>query len=180
MTLALVLAHWKNVVIVAAVLTMVGFCHARDQAIADRAVARRDLAAVNHALDSTAALKRGIDTLVVHDLKTITRTIASVDTLRDSVLKHLTDTVLVERFVTRTDSALRACSALANDCAAFRSLTATREAAFEAKIHALENGAIVRRRWYDGRLSIGPCAGIGRDGKTFWGACGSVSVLRWP
>lgn len=45
---------------------------------------------------------------------------ARVDTLRDSVLTRLTDTVYVREYVTRTDSALRACSALADDCRQFR------------------------------------------------------------
>lgn len=50
---------------------------------------------------------------------------ARVDTLRDSILYQLHDTVAVIRYVARTDSALKACSDLSNSCERFRLHTDT-------------------------------------------------------
>lgn len=45
---------------------------------------------------------------------------ARVDSIRDTVPVWQHDTVYVREYVTRTDSALKACSLLADDCQAFR------------------------------------------------------------
>jgi hypothetical protein len=76
-----------------------------------------------------------VETLFVHDSVRLTRLAVRYDTLRDTVLAHLTDTVLVKQFIAATDSGKRACVETANDCAAFR-LSANQEiATLRAEAH---------------------------------------------
>lgn len=90
--------------------------------------------------DSILAIEKPIvvrlDTVVQHDTRTVTRTIARVDSLRDTLLVHLTDTLVVKEYVARTDSALKACTELSNDCAAFRASALTAIKALETKLAA--------------------------------------------
>ena len=118
MTLALLLRYWKEAVIVALVLGLVAMCHARDRALIQRGEALQRA----HVADST--------------LKAVTPKLARVDTLRDTLLTHLTDTVLVKEYVTRTDSAIKACSDLLGDCTAFRAYATTTIQALRDKLSA--------------------------------------------
>ena len=68
------------------------------------------------------------DTLIVHDTVKLSRLAIRYDTLRDTVLAHLSDTVLVKQFIAVTDSGKKVCTEQANDCAAFR-LAANQEIA---------------------------------------------------
>jgi hypothetical protein len=64
---------------------------------------------------------------------------ARVDTLRDSVLLRLTDTAYVTRYVLQTDSALQACTDLADSCAVFRLKTDTAIKALSAERDIYKN-----------------------------------------
>jgi hypothetical protein len=79
-----------------------------------------------------------VDTLVVHDTVTVRVAIDRVVTLRDTVLQHLTDTMLVKQYVARTDTALHACSELSDDCAQFRALAVQKFAADSNKFIAFK------------------------------------------
>jgi hypothetical protein len=46
--------------------------------------------------------------------------VTETETLHDTVLAHLTDTVLVKTFVATADTQARVCTEVTNDCAAFR------------------------------------------------------------
>lgn len=76
------------------------------------------------------------DTVLVRDTVRVMRLVARVDSLRDTLLIHLTDTVRVLQYVARTDSALKACSDLSHDCAAFRESATATIRALEQKLAA--------------------------------------------
>ena len=144
----LLLKYWQGGVAVVAILGFVAMCHARDTALTERGEARERARAADsvsreraRAADSVLRVTAGrlarVDTLLVRDTVTVRRTIARVDSLRDTLLVRLTDTLVVKEFIARTDSALQACSALAGDCAAFRSIAQQRFAAYEARIAAM-------------------------------------------
>lgn len=86
---------------------------------------------------------------------------ARVDTLRDSLV--ITDTLSVIRYVAAADSALQACTELANSCQVFR-LTADSSLAAERKVNdALRQYAesvkpsLVQRNWW----AVGILAALG-------------------
>ena len=56
------------------------------------------------------------DTIYVAHTDTLTRYVARTTTLHDTVLKHLTDTVLVKEYVATADSTIRACSDVVLSC----------------------------------------------------------------
>lgn len=62
------------------------------------------------------------ETAFVHSTNTVTRLVTRLDTLRDSVVRHKTDTVLVDRFITVADSTARACTEALGNCATLRAL----------------------------------------------------------
>lgn len=134
--MVLALRFWREGALVLALLGLWGLWGARDRALVERGKALERYAVADSALRATAKQTARTDTLIVHDTKTVRQTIARVDTLRDTVLAHLTDTLVVKEFVTRADSALKACTELANDCATFRTLANQRFAAYEAKLAA--------------------------------------------
>lgn len=121
---ALILAHVGPLAIIGA-CTLCGTAvlialHQRDQANVARGIAVERARVADSTILAWVPLLHKADTLVVHDTVKVTRTIARVDSLRDTLLLHLTDTVRVKEYVARTDSALHACSELTHDCAAFR------------------------------------------------------------
>lgn len=77
-----------------------------------------------------------VDTLLVHDTVKVRVAIARVTTLRDTVLQNLHDTTVVKEYVARTDTALKACSELSNDCAQFRAFAIQKFAADSTKFTA--------------------------------------------
>lgn len=88
---------------------------------------------------------RRTDSVHVVDTLRFTRTVTKLQTLRDSVLVHRTDTMLVERFVTASDSVVRACRAVLDSCTA-------RVAARDSLITALGQQRAADRKLFDARL----------------------------
>lgn len=91
-----------------------------------------------HVADSTLAAVKPVlqrtDTAIVHDTVTLTKALKITAILHDTVIQHLTDTVLVKQYIERSDSALKACTSLVNDCAAFRQAANTTIQALQAKL----------------------------------------------
>lgn len=77
-----------------------------------------------HAADSVAKIVKPVvvhyDTVVQRDTRIVYRSVARVDSIRDTVLAHITDTLVVKQYVAATDSMRHACTELANDCETFR------------------------------------------------------------
>lgn len=69
-------------------------------------------------------------TMVRVQIDTVRIKADGVKVVRDTLLAHLTDTVEVLRYVAATDTALRACTDLANSCERFH---ATADSLFKAK-----------------------------------------------
>ncbi len=180
---AFLLKHWAGVTIAALAVTLLGGAWGAMRAhdAEQRAIGARDVKI--HALDSVIAANKQqtakVDTLWRIDTLKLARVVARTDTLRDSVLKHVTDTLIVKEYIARSDSALRACSLVVDDCARFHSLAEQRFGAYEAKIKALETPA-AKSRWTDGRLTIGPYAGVDIHGKGSLGVSGQLAVFRFP
>ena len=134
MTLAFVIRYWREGLLLAATIVLLGAWHSHNVALTERgqAIERARVA------DSTLAALRPqlahVDTLVVHDTVRVARLVARVDTLRDTLLAHITDTVRVRQYIARTDSALAACTELSHDCASFRVSANQTIAALQAKL----------------------------------------------
>lgn len=84
----------------------------------ERGVGRQQQQAIDNAR-IIAAAKGGVakaDTIYVTRRDTLTRYVARTTTLHDTVLRHLTDTVLVKQYVATADSTIRACSDVVLSC----------------------------------------------------------------
>lgn len=131
----LVRKYWREAVIVGLSLGLMVACVKRDHGLEAKGAAQER----NRVADST--LKVVIpplwktDTVIVKDTVRLRVTLARLDTLRDTVLQHLTDTVLVKEYVTRADSAAQACTELAHDCEAFRAYATQTIAALQSKVN---------------------------------------------
>lgn len=171
------LRYWREALIAAAVLVAVGYCRARDRAIADTARAEVVYARADSTIRANAPKFARVDTLVVRDTVRVRETVARVTTLRDTVLRHLTDTVLIREYVTRSDSAANACTELAHDCAAFRTFAFGRFA--QDSIKLATQPRIVAAKASRGLLprpGFGVTAGIDAHGKP--NIVGGIS-LQW-
>ncbi len=104
------------------ILLLVAYCQGERHTRADDATQhaeQRVRAADSVRVVAGTALARA-DTVFVHDTLRFTRTLPPLAAIHDSVLVHLTDTLLVKQFVERSDSTVRACLDVVNSCAAFR------------------------------------------------------------
>lgn len=120
-----------------------------------------------------------VDTQYVHDVKIQTRILATVDTLRDSLIAHIHDTAYVIRYIAGTDSAAKVCREVTNDCAEYKRLTTIQINALNAKL-AAQPATLNTKHWYSDRISIGPYAGIDVHGKASVGVSGQLSLVRFP
>lgn len=86
-----------------------------------------------------------VDTVTV----TVVRWASRTDTLRDSVLAHLTDTVVVKQYVQAVDSTVKACRDLVSDCARFRvTADSTIRAVSTERDVALKLASANRHSWF--------------------------------
>ena len=160
MTSLLIAKYWQAGVVVAALGFGAVEWHAHNLAEQEKGAAL----VRNHSLDSTlksiqAPLAR-TDTLLVRDTVKVRVAINHVTTMTDTVLRHLTDTVIVKQFVRVADSAAKACTELAHDCAEYRRLT-------DLKISALQSKLLIAplmqssHHWGADLLKVGVGFGLG-------------------
>ena len=131
-------------------------CRQRDAANVALGEMRERARVADSSLRVNSQQLRITDTLWRHDTLTVRRTIARLDTLRDTVLRHLTDTALVVKYVERADSTVHACTDALNTCAQFRTLAYQRFDQYESKIKSLES--LPRRRRCGIQATVGPTA----------------------
>lgn len=112
------------------------FVARRDHRIAAEAVAQERSRQADSVLRVVTPQLALVDTRVVHDTVKVRVAVERVRLIQDTLLHHLTDTLLVKEYVTRTDSAMHACTELSQDCAAFRDFATRKIAALETKIAA--------------------------------------------
>ncbi len=129
--LTLLLKYWQTTLAGAAIIFGAVMWHEHNVAEVAKGVAVERTRVADSTLKAIKPQLARTDTLVVRDTVKVRIAVDRVITLRDTVLAHLTDTVLVKQFVTRADSAAKACVELSNDCQAFRTYAT-------ATIHALE------------------------------------------
>lgn len=133
--------------------------------------------------DSVLAMLRPqigkVDTVFRRDTTRLTKIVASTTTLHDTVLKHLTDTVLVKQALAQDSSTIRACVETVGHCAELNRLKDQEIAALNIKLKA-QPATIDAKRWYSDLISIGPYAGIDVHGRGSIGVSGQLSLLRFP
>lgn len=137
MTWALVLKYWREGLLLVGAALLLTAWHGHNTALVQLGQARERARVADSTIAATAKQLARVDTLIVRDVPRVIHAAARVDTLRDSVLTHLTDTLIVKQFVARTDTALAVCTDLANDCAQFRVLANQKIAALESKVNAI-------------------------------------------
>lgn len=120
MWLGLLLKYWQTGVAIVLLGVAVGYCRARDSANVERGRAQERYRVADSSLKVIEKKLMAVDTLIVRDTIRVRKTVEKVVTLRDTVLKRLTDTVLVKEFIRVADSTVRACTDLSRDCAEFR------------------------------------------------------------
>jgi hypothetical protein len=130
------LKHWREDIIATLLVVVVVLFVQRDH----RLIASGEAKERTRVADSTLAVvtpqRLKVDTLIVRDTVRVRGAIAATQAIHDTVLHHLTDTLLVKEYVAKTDTALAACSELSHDCAAFRASATQEIAAWKAKANA--------------------------------------------
>jgi hypothetical protein len=156
----LLLKFWQP----AAIVALIGFgaveWHAHNVAEQEKGAAL----VLNHSLDSTLkaikpALGR-VDTVLVRDTVRVKHAVDRLVTFRDTVLSHITDTLIVQQFVARADSAAKVCTELSTDCAEYRRLTTIKIAALESKL-AIAPLVTSSHHWTADLLKFGAGFGLG-------------------
>lgn len=135
--LSLFLRYWQYAALTAALLWGAAEWKLHNRAEVQRGVAVERARVADSTIKANAARLAHVDTLLVHDTLRVQKAVERLVTFRDTVLAHITDTLIVQQFVTRADSAAKACSELAGDCAEFRRLTAIKVGALESKLAAM-------------------------------------------
>lgn len=119
--IALLLHYWQAATLVAALSFGALEWHLHNQSEIEKGQAIERMRVADSTLKAIKPQMARVDTLIVRDTVRVRVAINHVVQMTDTVLHHLTDTVLVKEFVTKADSAAKACSELSNDCQAFRS-----------------------------------------------------------
>jgi hypothetical protein len=156
-------APWLRYALVAALALLAGILFQRDRG--KTAAARTEIVRLTHE-------KRVVDTLIAHDTLIFTRTLKVEVAAHDTVLKHLSDTVYVLRYIAAADSTIKACTLVVSDCA--------RRAAIDDSIIAAMKRA--RPSWLNEHVAVGPgvaCV-VGAGGRVSCGIGAMASVKVWP
>ncbi len=135
--IAFLLKQWQAVALVALLTFGVVQWKLHDRAKVREGVALERARIADSAL---AVLKPALgrtDTLLRTQIKTVTQTIARVDTLRDSIFSRIHDSVFVTRFIERADEERASCLLLSTTCKAYRDTATATIAALEAKVKAI-------------------------------------------
>lgn len=152
--------------------------------------ARRDAATLSKQVYAAAytrdSLKARLAEAILKEaparIDTVRQIVESVRTLRDSVLAFRTDTLLIERFVYRTDSLRVQCLACAALLDSIRVKYADENRATETYISMLrgEVSRAKRKRWQD-RVAVGVGYGALRDGTMVRaGPVVAATIRVWP
>ncbi len=153
--LSLVGSYWRE----AAVMTLAGgiwlAIHQRDAANVERGRAMERLRASDSTLQVLTAQRPKIVYEFVHDTLRLTMRVAQLDTIRDTVLHHLTDTVRVKEFIATADATVQACRDVLNSCAALHRNDSLTIRALEQKVHDIPIAAKPRRCGFGATLGGG-------------------------
>jgi hypothetical protein len=78
------------------------------------------------------------DTILVRDTVRLSTLVPRLQVIHDTLLQHLTDTVLVKQFIEKADSTVKACTDLMSSCAVFRQQATATIQALESKVAAIQ------------------------------------------
>ncbi len=134
MWLTLLLRYWKASAVALVVVFVVAMIMSWRHALINEGRALQQLAHADSVLATTKTQLKHTDTVFMRDTVRLARARLRVDSLRDTLLLHTTDTLLVKEYVARTDTALKACSDLEDTCARFRVQAQARFDAYELKL----------------------------------------------
>lgn len=137
LALKYLIRYWQGAIIAVLFISGVAMFKARDRALVERGKAIEQARLADSVLAVTRVNLAHVDTFYRRDTLRFVTLKARVDTLRDTVLTHLTDTLLVKEFIAREDSTIHACTEALGDCAKFRTIAEQRFAAYEVKLRAV-------------------------------------------
>ncbi len=135
--IALLLKFWQPSLVAVALGFGALMWHEHNVAEVDRGVALERARVADSTLKSLKPLTAKAETLFVHDTVKLSRLVSHTDTLRDTVLKHLTDTVIVKAYVQASDSTIRVCRSVVTDCQAVQALLRQQISTLEVKLAAV-------------------------------------------
>jgi hypothetical protein len=135
-TLAFLLKHWRDAAIVVAIGCAVWWWNAHNASERDKGMWRERYRVADSTIHIVTPERIRAETVFVHDAKRASEAIYHVQTIHDTVLTHLTDTLIVKEYIAKTDTALAACTELARDCQTFRAYATQEIAAWKSKAQA--------------------------------------------
>jgi hypothetical protein len=132
--LAIVLRYWREALIGALVIALMGACVSRDHRIANGAVAKEQSRQADSVLRVVTPQLYHTDTVFVRDSIKVRVALDRERVIRDTLLLNVHDTVLVKQYIQQTDSTIQACSDALNTCALYRTEATATIAALRAKV----------------------------------------------
>ncbi len=135
--LRFLLRYWQAALAVAVAAWLMIALHQRDAANRRIGELREKLRVADSVATVEGAKTERTAPIVQHDIKTVTRTITRVDSLRDSVVRFVHDTTVL-RYVAATDTALKACRDLVSSCDAFKTSATLTIAALKTEVTVLK------------------------------------------
>ncbi len=137
----LLVKYWREAGIAVLFLVLVGYCQARDRAKVAEGQAQERYRVADSTLRVIKPQLAHTDTVLVRDTIRLTRLVPALQVIHDTLLRHLTDTVLVRQFIEKADSTVQACTDLLSSCTLFRRQATATIAALEAKAAAIPAAA---------------------------------------
>lgn len=110
--------------------------HEHNARLVAEGVAQEQTRVADSVLHVVVPVRVRAETTLVRQTNTVTRLVTRLDTLRDSVVRNVRDTVLVDRFITVADSTARACTEALGNCATLRALLTQERDAWKTKAGA--------------------------------------------
>ncbi len=173
------MTFWREYVIAALAVLVIGAYELKIHEAKNAGIWQERSRVADSTLVEVRKQSARVDTVYRRDTVKLTRTIARTDSLRDTLLVHLTDTLKVREFIAAADSTIHACTEVANTCATRLALKDQEIAALTIKVKAAP-AALDARHWYSDRIACGPYAGIDYHGKPSAGGACQISLFRIP
>lgn len=135
--LSLFLKYWQVPLVAVALGFGALMWHEHNVAEVGRGIALERARVADSTLKSLKPLTAKAETLFVHDTVKLSHLVSHTDTLRDTVLKHLQDTIYVKAYIQASDSTIKACTSALHDCATVQALLRQQVGALETKLAAV-------------------------------------------
>lgn len=166
----MIFKFWRESLLALSAALLLGTWMSYRRALIMRGQAMEAARVTDSLLKANAVQITKVDTVLVEHLAKVPFVISKVDTLRQVVREHLTDTLVVKEYIEKTDSALQVCRSLTDECSTFRTLAQQRFSTYEQKIQNLQR---VQSTMSCGRSNV-VSASLGAVG----GALGALVLRR--